>query len=697
MLIKSLVQKNQVYFTNNSLDEKNICDLSKLKINQPIVHFEHGVGRYQGLTTVTTRNIKTECVVINYAQNSKLYVPITYLYLISRYIGTSKKDIPLHRLGNDLWNKEKKKANEKAYDSAAILLNIYSHRISQKGFSFKKHHTKYKIFCERFPFTLTPDQDSAINSVLSDMYKSTPMDRLVCGDVGFGKTEVAMRATFLAVCNQKQVAILVPTTLLAQQHFNNFTLRFKYWSTKIEILSRFQSETKCNEIINNVNIGNVHVLIGTHKILLKNLKWKNLGLLIVDEEHRFGVHHKEQIKLISNNIDVLTLTATPIPRTLNMAFVGIRDLSIIATPPKQRLIVKTFVREFSYTVIRKAILREILRGGQVYYIYNNVNKIERKKIELKKLVPEANIRIGHGQLRSTDLESIMNDFYHKRFNVLVCSTIIETGIDIPNVNTIIIENANNFGLAQLHQLRGRVGRSQHQAYAWLLVPSLKDIKSDAKKRIDAITSIESFGSCFELANRDLEIRGIGEILGNNQSGHITKIGFSLYMKLLMNAVRNIKNGYYKPLNDIINTYPKIELNVSNLLPDSYIKKVNHRLFFYNKIATSNNFLDLEKIRLTLCKNFGNLPNSGDYLIKIAKIRLISKKIGVKKIKSDVKGGYIEFFEDSKINIQNLLKEFKKEKNCWKFDTSNRLRFSKNFKNNSERIDWILNMLININN
>lgn len=697
MLIKKLLKKNLIQSINNTITEKNIFDLSQLKINQPIVHFEHGVGRYQGLITITIRNIKTECIMINYAENSKLYVPISYLYLVSKYIGTSEDNAPLHKLGNDIWNKEKIKANKKAYDSAAILLNIYSHRISQKGFSFKKYNDQYKIFCSHFPFKLTFDQNNVINSVLKDMYSPVPMDRLICGDVGFGKTEIAMRASFLATINQKQVVILVPTTLLAQQHFYNFKIRFKSWPTKVMIFSRFQSETECNKIIKNVNSGKTNILIGTHKILLKNLKWKNLGLLIIDEEHKFGVHHKEKIKSIFNNIDVLTLTATPIPRTLNMAFTGMRDLSIISTPPENRKIVKTFVREFNYDLVRKAILKEILRGGQVYYIYNDVNKINSKRIKLKYLIPEAKIKLGHGQLNSKNLELIINDFYYKRFDVLVCTTIIETGIDIPNANTIIIENADHLGLTQLHQLRGRVGRSQNQAYAWLLISSFKNMTRDAKKRIDAISSIKNFSSGFELSNHDLEIRGVGEILGNNQSGHITKIGFSLYMKFLKNAIKNLKQGTQFTFNDMLNNqYPNIELNVSNLLPEYYIQQVNNRLLFYNKISMANSLLELDEIQTELQNKFGNLPKEGMFLIKISKMRLISKKIGIKKIKSNNKEGYIEFSKKNKVNIKILLSEFQKEVNCWKFDSSTRLKFCKNFQDETKRINWILNMLININ-
>lgn len=698
--MKNLFKKknNNIHLVNHSLNNKDMCDLSKLQINQPIVHFEHGIGRYQGLTTIIIRNIKTECIVISYAENAKLYIPISYLYLINQYIGIPEHDAPLHKLGNNAsWHNEKKKANIKAYDSAAILLNIYSNRASKKGFSFKYYHKKYERFCANFPFKLTSDQNNVINSVLKDMCNSIPMDRLVCGDVGFGKTEIAIRAAFLAICNNKQVAVLVPTTLLAQQHFNNFKLRFKFWSIKIAILSRFQSEKECKKIIKNVKFGTIHILIGTHKILLKNLQWNDLGLLIIDEEHRFGVHHKEKIKSIFNNIDVLTLTATPIPRTLNMAFIGIRDLSIITTPPEQRLVIKTFIREFNYKLVRTAILKEILRGGQVYYIYNNVNKIENKKLKLKNIIPEANFEIGHGQLPSSDLELIMNNFYYKRFNVLVCTTIIETGIDIPNANTIIVENANHFGLTQLHQLRGRVGRSKNQAYAWFLVSSLKNMTLNAEKRIEAISSIKNFGAGLELANHDLEIRGVGEILGNNQSGHITKIGFYLYMKLLKNAIENIKKGTQNSLNEILNNHPNIELNVSSLLPENYIRNVNHRLFFYSKIANSNSLLELDKIKLELKNKFGDLPSPGNYLIKITKIRLISREIGIKKLKSNSQGGYIEFLKDNKINIKSLLNEFQKEKDCWKFDHSKKLNFCKHFIDDDSRINWIINILININN
>ncbi|WP_016586852.1 transcription-repair coupling factor, partial [Yersinia pestis] len=527
-----------------------IRNLAELRPGQPVVHLEHGVGRYLGLTTLEAGGIKAEYLILTYAGEDKLYVPVSSLHLISRYSGGADDNAPLHRLGSDVWSRARQKAAEKVRDVAAELLDIYAQRAVKSGFKFKHDREQYQLFCQSFPFETTPDQEQAINAVLSDMCQPLAMDRLVCGDVGFGKTEVAMRAAFLAVTNNKQVAVLVPTTLLAQQHFDNFRDRFATWPVRIEMLSRFRSAKEQQVILEQAAEGKIDILIGTHKLLQSDLHWHDLGLLIVDEEHRFGVRHKERIKAMRADVDILTLTATPIPRTLNMAMSGMRDLSIIATPPARRLAVKTFVREYDSLVIREAILREILRGGQVYYLYNDVENIEKVTQKLAELVPEARITIGHGQMRERDLERVMNDFHHQRFNVLVCTTIIETGIDIPSANTIIIERADHLGLAQLHQLRGRVGRSHHQAYAYLLTPNPKAMSTDAKKRLEAIASLEDLGAGFALATHDLEIRGAGELLGEDQSGQMTTIGFSLYMELLESAVDALKEGREPSLEDL---------------------------------------------------------------------------------------------------------------------------------------------------
>ncbi|WP_042845065.1 transcription-repair coupling factor, partial [Salmonella enterica] len=483
-----------------------IRNLAELHVGQPVVHLEHGVGRYAGMTTLEAGGIKGEYLMLTYANDAKLYVPVSSLHLISRYAGGAEESAPLHKLGGDAWSRARQKAAEKVRDVAAELLDIYAQRAAKEGFAFKHDREQYQLFCDSFPFETTPDQAQAINAVLSDMCQPLAMDRLVCGDVGFGKTEVAMRAAFLAVENHKQVAVLVPTTLLAQQHYDNFRDRFANWPVRIEMLSRFRSAKEQTQILAEAAEGKIDILIGTHKLLQSDVKLRDLGLLIVDEEHRFGVRHKERIKAMRADVDILTLTATPIPRTLNMAMSGMRDLSIIATPPARRLAVKTFVREYDSLVVREAILREILRGGQVYYLYNDVENIQKAAERLAELVPEARIAIGHGQMRERELERVMNDFHHQRFNVLVCTTIIETGIDIPTANTIIIERADHFGLAQLHQLRGRVGRSHHQAYAWLLTPHPKAMTTDAQKRLEAIASLEDLGAGFALATHDLEIR-----------------------------------------------------------------------------------------------------------------------------------------------------------------------------------------------
>ncbi len=563
-----------------------IRNLAELHIGQPVVHLEHGVGRYAGMTTLEAGGIKGEYLMLTYANDAKLYVPVSSLHLISRYAGGAEENAPLHKLGGDAWARARQKAAEKVRDVAAELLDIYAQRAAKEGFAFKHDREQYQLFCDGFPFETTPDQAQAINAVLSDMCQPLAMDRLVCGDVGFGKTEVAMRAAFLAVENHKQVAVLVPTTLLAQQHYDNFRDRFANWPVRIEMLSRFRSAKEQAQILEQAAEGKIDILIGTHKLLQNEVKLRDLGLLIVDEEHRFGVRHKERIKAMRADVDILTLTATPIPRTLNMAMSGMRDLSIIATPPARRLAVKTFVREYDALVVREAILREVLRGGQVYYLYNDVENIQKAADRLAELVPEARIAIGHGQMRERELERVMNDFHHQRFNVLVCTTIIETGIDIPTANTIIIERADHFGLAQLHQLRGRVGRSHHQAYAWLLTPHPKAMTTDAQKRLEAIASLEDLGAGFALATHDLEIRGAGELLGEGQSGQMETIGFSLYMELLENAVDALKEGREPSLEDLTSQQTEVELRMPALLPDDFIPDVNTRLSFYKRIAST---------------------------------------------------------------------------------------------------------------
>ncbi|ENF2270729.1 transcription-repair coupling factor, partial [Shigella sonnei] len=665
-----------------------IRNLAELHIGQPVVHLEHGVGRYAGMTTLEAGGITGEYLMLTYANDAKLYVPVSSLHLISRYAGGAEENAPLHKLGGDAWSRARQKAAEKVRDVAAELLDIYAQRAAKEGFAFKHDREQYQLFCDSFPFETTPDQAQAINAVLNDMCQPLAMDRLVCGDVGFGKTEVAMRAAFLAVDNHKQVAVLVPTTLLAQQHYDNFRDRFANWPVRIEMISRFRSAKEQTQILAEVAEGKIDILIGTHKLLQSDVKFKDLGLLIVDEEHRFGVRHKERIKAMRANVDILTLTATPIPRTLNMAMSGMRDLSIIATPPARRLAVKTFVREYDSLVVREAILREILRGGQVYYLYNDVENIQKAAERLAELVPEARIAIGHGQMRERELERVMNDFHHQRFNVLVCTTIIETGIDIPTANTIIIERADHFGLAQLHQLRGRVGRSHHQAYAWLLTPHPKAMTTDAQKRLEAIASLEDLGAGFALATHDLEIRGAGELLGEEQSGSMETIGFSLYMELLENAVDALKAGREPSLEDLTSQQTEVELRMPSLLPDDFIPDVNTRLSFYKRIASAKTENELEEIKVELIDRFGLLPDPARTLLDIARLRQQAQKLGIRKLEGNEKGGMIEFAEKNHVNPAWLIGLLQKQPQHYRLDGPTRLKFIQDLSERKTRIEWV---------
>ncbi|MDE8756362.1 transcription-repair coupling factor [Pectobacterium polaris] len=672
-----------------------IRNLAELRPGQPVVHLEHGVGRYAGLTTLEAGGIKAEYLILTYAGEDKLYVPVSSLHLISRYAGGADENAPLHKLGGDAWSRARQKAAERVRDVAAELLDIYAQRAAKSGFAFKHDKTQYQLFCESFPFETTPDQAQAINAVLSDMCQPLAMDRLVCGDVGFGKTEVAMRAAFLAVENHKQVAVLVPTTLLAQQHFDNFRDRFANWPVKIEMISRFRSAREQTQVLKETQEGKVDILIGTHKLLQSDVHWRDLGLLIVDEEHRFGVRHKERIKAMRADVDILTLTATPIPRTLNMAMSGMRDLSIIATPPARRLAVKTFVREYDNLVVREAILRETLRGGQVYYLYNDVENIEKATQRLAELVPEARIAIGHGQMRERELERVMNDFHHQRFNVLVCTTIIETGIDIPSANTIIIERADHFGLAQLHQLRGRVGRSHHQAYAYLLTPNPKAMSTDAQKRLEAIASLEDLGAGFALATHDLEIRGAGELLGDDQSGQMTSVGFSLYMELLESAVEALKAGREPSLEDLINSQTDVELRLPALLPDDFIPDVNTRLSLYKRIASAKTTTELDELKVELIDRFGLLPDASRYLLQIAALRQQAQALGIRRIEGNEKGGFIEFSEQNRVDPSHLIGLLQRDPGTYRLDGPTRLKFMKDLSDRPQRIEFIGSLLGNM--
>lgn len=669
-----------------------VRNLAELKIGQPVVHLDHGVGRYGGLVTLDTGGIKAEYLLLNYANESKLYVPVTSLHLISRYVGGSDESAPLHKLGNEAWAKSRQKAAEKIRDVAAELLDVYAQREAKKGFAFNYDREEFQQFAATFPFEETHDQQMAINAVIGDMCQPKAMDRLVCGDVGFGKTEVAMRAAFLAVMNHKQVAVLVPTTLLAQQHYENFKDRFANFPVNVEVLSRFKTAKEQKQILENLAEGKVDILIGTHKLIQSDVKFSDLGLLIIDEEHRFGVGQKEKIKQLRANIDILTLTATPIPRTLNMAMNGIRDLSIISTPPARRLSIKTFVRQKDDLVVREAILREILRGGQVYYLHNDVASIENTAEKLTALVPEARVIVGHGQMRERELERVMSDFYHQRYNVLVCSTIIETGIDVPTANTIIIERADHFGLAQLHQLRGRVGRSHYQAYAYLLTPPPKMMTKDAERRLDALENLDNLGAGFILATHDLEIRGAGELLGNEQSGQIESIGFSLYMELLEAAVKALKEGREPSLEELTQQQADIELRVPTLLPDDYLGDVNMRLSFYKRIAAAENKQELDELKVELIDRFGLLPEATKNLLQIAELRLLVEPLKVIRINAGTQGGFIEFAPTPKVDPEKFIQLIQKEPIVYRFEGPLKFKFMKDLSENKVRLEFVVNLV-----
>lgn len=669
-----------------------IRNLAELKEGQPVVHLDHGVGRYQGLQTIDAAGVVTEFVTIIYAGEAKLYVPVSALHMLSRYSGGEEASAPLHKLGSDAWDKAKKRAAEKVRDVAAELLDIYAQRQAKPGNKFTLDGQAYRQFSDSFPFEETDDQRNAIEAVLGDMQSKQAMDRLVCGDVGFGKTEVAMRAAFVAVNDNKQVAILVPTTLLAQQHYDNFKDRFADFPIEVGVLSRFNSTKEQKETLEKMSNGKLDVVIGTHKLIQQDINFKDLGLLIVDEEHRFGVRQKEKIKALRADVDILTLTATPIPRTLNMAMSGMRDLSIIATPPAKRLAVKTFVRQRDEELIREAVLREIKRGGQVYFLHNNVETIERVAQEISEWVPEATVTSAHGQMREQELEQIMTDFYHQKYNVLVCTTIIETGIDVPTANTIIMDRADKLGLAQLHQLRGRVGRSHHQAYAYLLTGNPKALSKDAKKRLDAIASLEDLGAGFALATHDLEIRGAGELLGDDQSGQMQTIGFNLYMEMLEQAVNALKNGQEPTLENLLQKQTEVDLKLPALLPDDYIHDVNARLGMYKRVASCANLADIDELQVELIDRFGLLPDAAKNLFSLQQLKMQASNLGITKIEANPKGGYFEFSQNTKVNPSFIIGLIQSAPHIYKMDGANKLRFAISEANARERLKMITAMI-----
>ncbi len=665
-----------------------IKNLTELREGAPVVHIDHGVGRYQGLVTLEIEGQAQEFLLLQYADEAKLYVPVASLHLIARYTGSDDALAPLHKLGSETWQKAKRKAAEQVRDVAAELLDIYARRAARQGYAFKDPQVDYETFAAGFPFEETPDQQAAIDAVREDLLSAKPMDRLVCGDVGFGKTEVAMRAAFIAVHSGKQVAVLVPTTLLAQQHYNSFRDRFADWPVRVEVMSRFKSAKEVQNAITQLAEGKIDILIGTHKLLQDDVKFNNLGLVIIDEEHRFGVRQKEQLKALRSEVDILTLTATPIPRTLNMSIAGMRDLSIIATPPARRLSVRTFVMEANNPTIKEALLRELLRGGQVYYLHNDVKTIEKCAADLQALVPEARIAIGHGQMRERDLEQVMSDFYHKRFNVLVASTIIETGIDVPSANTIIIERADKFGLAQLHQLRGRVGRSHHQAYAYLLTPPRKAMTDDAQKRLEAIANAQDLGAGFVLATHDLEIRGAGELLGEGQSGQIQAVGFTLYMEMLERAVKAIRKGEQPNLEQPLGGGPEINLRLPALIPEDYLPDVHARLILYKRIANAADEDGLKELQVEMIDRFGLLPEPTKNLVRLTLLKLQAEKLGITKIDAGPQGGRIEFSADTSVDPMVLIKLIQSQPNRYKFEGATLFKFQVPMERPEERFNTL---------
>ncbi|MEW6764474.1 MAG: transcription-repair coupling factor [Pseudomonadota bacterium] len=672
--------------------ESLIHNLTELAEGAPVVHEDHGVGRYQGLTVLEVGGLTQEFLTLEYAGGDRIYVPVASLHLISRYTGASPENAPLHKLGSDAWDKAKRRAMEQTRDVAAELLDLHARRAARKGHAFKLDVDAYARFAEGFPFEETADQLSAISAVIGDMTSGQPMDRVVCGDVGFGKTEVAMRAAFVAVQDGRQVAVLAPTTLLAQQHLRNFRDRFADFAIKIEGLSRFTAGKETQRVLDDMAEGRVDIVIGTHKLISPEVRFKNLGLVIIDEEQRFGVRHKEQLKNLRAEVDLLTMTATPIPRTLNMALSGLRELSIIATPPKERLAVKTMVTGWDTALIREAILRELKRGGQVYFLHNEVDTIERITRELSELIPEARIQFAHGQMPEKDLEQVTADFFHQRFNVLVSTTIIESGIDNPSANTILINRADKLGLAQLHQLRGRVGRSHHRAYCYLITPPKGAMTPDAVKRLEAIEKLEDLGVGFTLATHDLEIRGAGELLGESQSGQMNEVGFSLYMELLDRAVKAIKSGKQPELMQPLRHGAEVDLRLPALLPDDYVADVHTRLILYKRIASLATQQELDEMRVELIDRFGLLPPAAQNLLRQASLRLRAQTLGIRKVEAGPQGGRILFEPQPPIDPMSIVKLMQKEPKTYQLGGQDTLKFLTTMDSPDRRFAFIDDLL-----
>ena len=681
--------------------EALIKDLSELNIGDPVVHSAHGIGRYRGLINLDLGNRLAngepevqEFLHLEYADKATLYVPVSQLQLISRYTGVAADEAPLHKLGSGQWDKAKRKAAEQVRDSAAELLNIYARRALREGHAFRYSASDYEIFANDFGFEETADQSAAIHAVIQDMISPRPMDRLICGDVGFGKTEVALRAAFIAITGGKQVAFLAPTTLLAEQHYQTLVDRFSKWPVKVAEMSRFRSAKEITAAMKGIADGTIDIVVGTHKLLSKDTHFKDLGLLIIDEEHRFGVRHKEQMKALRAEVDVLTLTATPIPRTLGMALEGLRDLSVIATAPQRRLAIKTFVRTEGAGVIREAVLRELKRGGQVYFLHNEVETIENRRAKLEELLPEARIAVAHGQMPERQLEAVMRDFVAQRFNLLLCSTIIETGIDVPTANTIVMARADKFGLAQLHQLRGRVGRSHHQAYAYLMVPDLEGLTKQAQQRLDAIQQMEELGSGFYLAMHDLEIRGAGEVLGENQSGNMLEVGFQLYNEMLSEAVRCLKAGIEPDLLSPLNVSTDINLHAPALLPDDFCGDVHLRLSFYKKLATAQNANQIDALLEELVDRFGKLPSQAQTLIDVHRLRVLAKPFGVVKVDAAPSVITITFKKNPPIDPMKIIAMIQQNKHI-KLAGNEKLRIERELPEVKGRAQMVRDVLRNL--
>ena len=667
-------------------------DLQSLTAGAPVVHEEYGVGRYIGLQAMEVGGQPGEFLVLEYQGGDRLYVPVHALHYVSRYSGGAPESAPLHKLGSDQWTRARRRAAEKVRDVAAELLDLYAQRKARRGLQLAPNELEYQAFANGFPFEETADQAEAIVQVIADLGREQPMDRVVCGDVGFGKTEVAMRAAFVAVQAGKQVVVLVPTTLLAQQHQNSFADRFADWPVRIESLSRFRSGKESTATLEGIESGTVDILIATHRLLHAQPRFKDLGLVVIDEEHRFGVRDKERLKALRAEVHVLTLTATPIPRTLNMALGGLRELSIIATPPAERLPIKTFITEWHDSTVREAILRELRRGGQIYYVHNEVRDIARAAESLGKLVPEAKIRIGHGQMRERELEQMMVDFYHRRFDILVATTIIESGIDVPSANTIIIDRADRFGLAQLHQMRGRVGRSHHRAYAYLLVPSRKALTGDALKRLEALESLEELGAGFVLATHDLEIRGAGELLGEQQSGEMAEVGLTMYLDMLDRAVKALRAGRRVDLDAPLASQSEVELRVPSLLPEDYVGDVQVRLALYKRIAAAADEDALDGMLVELTDRFGEPPTPARNLLRTARLRLVARRLGLRRVDFGTHGGQIQFEPQNSIDPKKVVALLQSNPREYRLEGPLKLRVSHPLVDETERFEFVTALL-----